>query len=53
MKTKQKNMDTYDEVIYECSDDTPTAMMEDCVNNNLDDTNTNYLNEVNEIIVDY
>ena len=47
-----KNMDTYEEVIDECSDDSPTDMMKDFVNKNLDDTNKNNLNEVNEIGVD-
>ena len=42
-------MDTYEEVIDECSDDSPTDMMKDFVNKNLDDTNKNNLNEVNEI----
>ena len=49
----ETNLDTYEEVIYECSNDTPTDMMEDCVNKNLDDTNKNYFNEVSEIGVDY
>ena len=45
-------MDTYKEVIGECSDDTSTAMMEDFVNKNLDDRNRKYLNEINYISVD-
>ena len=46
-------MDTYEEVIDECSHNTPIAMMEDGVNKNLYDTNKNYLNEVSKIGVDY
>ena len=45
-------MDTCEEVIYECSDDTPTAIMEHCANINVDDTTKNYLNEINDIGVD-
>ena len=45
-------MDTYKKVIYECTHDTSTAMMEDCVNKHLDDTNKIYFNEINEIGVD-
>ena len=41
-------MDTFEEVIYECPDETSPAMMQDSVNNNLDDNNNNYLNEVND-----
>ena len=42
-------MDTYKEAIDECPDDTSPDMMEDCVNNNLDDTNKKGLNEINDI----
>ena len=52
LKLNRNNLDTYEEVIYECSNDKPTDMMEDCVNRNLDDKNKNNLNEVNEIFVD-
>ena len=52
LTTKQKNMDTYKEVIYEFPYDASTDMMEDCVKNNLDDRNSKYLNEVNGIGVD-
>ena len=45
-------MDTYKELIYEFPDDTSTALMEDCFNNNLDDINKKCLNEINEIGVD-
>ena len=44
-------MDTYEEVIYECPDDTFIAIMEDCVNNNLYDKKRKYLNGINEICV--
>ena len=42
-------MDIYKEVIYKFLDDTSTAMMEDCVNKHLDDTNKKYLKEINQI----
>ena len=45
-------MDTCEEVIDECPDGTSTDMMYDCVNKNLDNTNKNDSNEVNEIGVD-
>ena len=45
-------MDSYNEVIYECPYDTSTAMIEDFVNKHLDDTNRNYLNQINYICVD-
>ena len=48
----KNNMNTNEEVIDECSDDTPTAMMEDYINNNLGDTNKNNFNEVNQIGLD-
>ena len=37
LTTKQKNMNTYKEVIDKLPDETPTTMMGDCVNKNLDD----------------
>ena len=49
---KEKHIGTYEEVKGECPDETPAAMMKDCVNKNLDDKNKNDLNEVNEIGVD-
>ena len=42
-------MDTYEEVIDEFSDDTPTAMMEDCDHKNLDNIKNN-LNEVKILV---
>ena len=51
MVIKQKNMYTYKEFIYEFPDDTSVAMIEDCVNKNLDDTKKTF-NEINEIGVD-
>ena len=38
----ETNMDTYKDVIDELPDDTSIAMMQYCVNNNLDDTNKKY-----------
>ena len=49
---KQKNMDTNKGVMDECQDDTSIAMMQDCVNKNLDNINRKHLNEINEIGVD-
>ena len=40
-KETEKNMGDYKELIYECLDDTPTAMIEYGVNKNLDYTNKN------------
>ena len=45
-------MDTCEEVIDKCPDGTSTDMMYDYVNKNLDNTNKNDWNEVNEIGVD-
>ena len=36
---KQKNINTYKEVVDKLPDDTSTTMMKDCVNKNLDDRN--------------
>ena len=49
---KQKNMNTYKQVIDECPDETSTTMMEDCVNKNLDDRNRKGLNEITDIGVE-
>ena len=52
LTTKQKNMDTYKEVIYEFPYDTSTDIMEYCLKKNLDERNSKYLNEINDIGVD-
>ena len=46
LKMQQKNLDTFEEVIYQCPDVTSQAKMGYCVNDKLDDNNKNYLNEV-------
>ena len=35
LKWNRNNLDTYEEVIYECPDDTSPAVMEECVNKTL------------------
>ena len=44
-------MNTYKEVIDRLPDETPTTMMGDCVNKNLDDLKKS-MNDINEIGVD-
>ena len=48
----EKEMGTYKELIDEFPYDTSTAIMEYCVNKNLDGIHRKYLNEINEIVVD-
>ena len=36
---KQKNMNTYKEVVYECPNETSIVLMKNCVNKNLDHNN--------------
>ena len=44
-----KTLDDYKEVIDEYPDETSTAMMEYCVNKNLDGINKECFNQINEI----
>ena len=48
----ERNMDTFEEVIYECPHDTSTNMMENNINENLNDNNKNNLNDLNETGLD-
>ena len=48
----EKKLSIYKQVIDEFPDDTSTAIIEYCVNNNLNDVNIKYLNEINIIGLD-